>query len=396
MLKRSDNLSKKSIAYHKKYRGKIEIRGKASISGPNELALAYTPGVAAACLAIKENPKLSWELTNRANQVAIISDGTAILGLGNIGPEAGMPVMEGKSLIFKEFAGIDAVPLCIGTQDTEEIIKFVRNIAPSFAGINLEDISAPRCFDIVERLEKELDIPVFHDDQDGTAIVTLAALINACRVTGKKMEDLKVVVNGAGAAGIAITRLLISHGVKDLILVDSQGVIYEGRRELNKYKQAIAKVTNKKKLKGWKEEALVGADVFIGVSKSKQLTGEMIKTMNKQPIIFAMANPEPEILPAEALAAGAAIVGTGRSDFSNQINNALVFPGLFRGLLDGHVLRITEEMKLRAAVALAATVIKPNKNSILPNVSDIKAVKAIAQVMAGNKAKVLTKKKKPV
>jgi malate dehydrogenase (oxaloacetate-decarboxylating) len=386
----------KSIAYHKKHRGKIEIQGKAPIRDAEELALAYTPGVAAACLAIKTDPAESWTLTNRANQVAIISDGTAILGLGDIGPEAGMPVMEGKSLIFKEFAGVDAIPLCIATKDTEEIIKFVKYLVPSFAGINLEDISAPRCFEILDRLEAELSIPVFHDDQDGTAIVTLAALINACRVTGKVMNELRVVVNGAGAAGISITRLLIAQGVKDVILVDSQGIIYEGRRELNKYKQAIAKVTNRAKIQGWKEEALVGADVFVGVSKSKQLSAEMIKTMNPGPIIFAMANPEPEIFPEEALAAGASIVGTGRSDFPNQINNALVFPGIFRGLLDNKIEKVTTEMKLGAAVALAYTLKKPNKNNILPKVSDKKAVKAIAELMHNKAQKVLTKSKKIV
>lgn len=371
----------KAINYHKKYRGKIEIRAKAPIKSLDDLRLAYTPGVASACLAIKDDPKKSFELTNRANQIAIVCDGTAVLGLGDIGPEAGMPVMEGKSMIFKEFADVDAIPLCIATKDTDEIVKFVKQIEPSFAGINLEDISAPRCFDILERLENELSIPVFHDDQDGTAIVTLAALINACRVTGKVMKELRIVVNGAGAAGIAITRLLMSQGVKDIILVDSQGIIYEGRREMNKYKNEIAKKTNRAKLKGWKEEALIGADVFIGVSKSKQLNAAMIKTMNKEPIIFAMANPEPEIFPEEALAAGASIVGTGRSDFPNQINNALVFPGIFRGLLDKKIKKVSLEMKTRAALALAYCVKKPTKNKILPIVSDKKAVKAIAQAM---------------
>ena len=253
------NYDKKAIELHRKYKGKIEIKSKVPLKTKDDLSTAYTPGVAAVCLEIKKNPKKSWELTARANTVAIVTDGTAILGLGNIGPEAGMPVMEGKAVIFKEFAGIDAIPLCIDTQDTEEIIKFVKYIAPSFGGVNLEDIAAPRCFEVLDRLEKELDIPVFHDDQDGTAIVTLAGLINACRVTGKVIKELKIVINGAGAAGISIARLLLSQGVKDIILVDSQGTIYDGRWNMNKYKQAIAKKTNKKKIKGWKEEALKGA-----------------------------------------------------------------------------------------------------------------------------------------
>ncbi|PLX28033.1 NAD-dependent malic enzyme [Candidatus Parcubacteria bacterium] len=372
------DIKKKSIDLHKKNRGKIEIKSKAPLKTPEDLSMAYTPGVGAVCMEIHKKPKMTWELTNRANQVAIVTDGTAILGLGNIGPEAGMPVMEGKSAIFKDFADVDAIPLAINTTDVDEIIKFVKQIEPSFGGINLEDISAPRCFDILERLEKELDIPVFHDDQDGTAIVTMAALINACRVTGKVMKELKVVVNGAGAAGISITRLLMSFGVKDIILCDSQGIIYGGRRELNKYKKEIAKKTNRKKMKGWKEDALVGADVFIGVSKSKQLNKKMIQSMNDNPIIFAMANPEPEIFPEEAYNAGAAVVGTGRSDFPNQINNALVFPGIFRGLLDARVKQVTEKMKISAATALAYTVKKPTKNKILPKVTDKNAVKAIA------------------
>lgn len=372
------NYNKKAIQLHKKHQGKIEIRPKVPLKTRADLSTAYTPGVGAVCLEIAKNKKKSWELTNRANQVAIVTDGTAVLGLGNLGPEAGMPVMEGKSVIFKEFANIDAVPLCLNTTDVEEIIKFCKYIEPSFAGINLEDISAPRCFEILNRLEKELSIPVFHDDHDGTAIVVLAGLINACRATGKVLKELKIVINGAGAAGIAIARLLLAFGAKDLIIIDSRGIIYEGRSRLNPFKKAIAKKTNRKKVRGGQAEALPGADVYIGVSKARLLSGELIKTMNANPIIFAMANPEPEIMPAEAYRAGASIVGTGRSDFPNQINNALVFPGIFRGLLDAKVKKITTQMKLSAAVSLAYTVKKPNKYNILPKITDKKAVEAIA------------------
>ena len=372
--------SKKSIALHKKYRGKIEIRSKIKLKTKDDLSLAYTPGVAAVSSAIGQNKKLSWQLTNRANQVAIVSDGTAILGLGNLGPEAAMPVMEGKSAIFKEFAGIDAVPLCINTKDVEEIIKFCKLIEPSFGGINLEDISAPRCFGILERLEKELAIPVFHDDQDGTAIVVLAALVNACKVMGKAMKNLKIVINGAGAAGIAVARLLLAVGVGDLILLDSQGIICVGRKNLNSIKCEFALKTNKKKIKGGLIEAMAGADVFIGVSQGNLVTPEMVKSMGKEPIIFAMANPVPEIMPDLAIKAGAGIVGTGRSDFPNQINNALVFPGIFRGLLDNHVKQVTVEIKIKAAMALAG-VVKPSRNQILPLVTDKRAVKAIAKAV---------------
>lgn len=373
--------SQKAINLHKKNRGKIEIRSKVPLKTIEDLSLAYTPGVAAVSLEIAKNKKKSWELTNRANQVAIVCDGTAVLGLGDIGPEAGMPVMEGKSAIFKEFAGVDAVPLCINTKDTEEIIKFCKNIEPSFGGINLEDISAPRCFDILKRLEKELSIPVFHDDQDGTAIVALAALINACRVTRKVLNELKVVINGSGAAGFAIAKLLLFQGVKDIIMLDSRGIIYDGRMGMNIYKCEMAKKINKKKIKGGLHDAMVGADVFIGVSKGNLVTKKMIEIMNPNPIIFAMANPIPEIMPDLANEAGAAIVGTGRSDFPNQINNALVFPGVFRGLLDGRIKKITQKMKISAAIALAYTVKKPNKNKILPSVTSDKAVKAISRAI---------------
>ena len=376
------DLKEKSLKLHKKYRGKIGTKVKVPLKTREDLSLAYTPGVAEVCLAIRENRERVNELTNIGNTVAIVTDGTAILGLGNIGPEAGMPVMEGKAAIFKSFADVDAVPLCISTCETEEIIKFCKDIQPSFGGINLEDISAPRCFEILERLEKELSIPVFHDDQDGTAIVVLAGLINACRVMKKSINDLKVVVNGAGAAGIAITKLLMHKGVKDIILIDSIGTIYEGRSDLNPVKEAIAKVTNKNKLAGRLEEAMRGMDVFIGVSKGNLVDQKMVKSMNSDPIIFAMANPQPEILPDLAYAAGAGLVGTGRSDFPNQINNALVFPGIFRGLFDGRIRMVTVEMKIKAAEALAYS-IKPKKDKILPHVTEKKVVKVIAKAISG-------------
>ena len=376
---------KRSLQIHKKNKGKIEISLKIRLKTMDDLSLAYTPGVAAVSLAIAKNKKESYEMTNRANQIAIVSDGTAVLGLGDIGPEGAMPVMEGKSAILKEFANVDAMPLCINTKDTEEIIKFCKQIEPSFAGINLEDISAPRCFEILDRLEKELNIPVFHDDQDGTAIVVLAALINSCRIAGSVLKELSVVVSGAGAAGLAITRLLISQGVKDIILLDSKGAIYKGRKELNKYKKEIAGITNKMEYKGDLGGALVGADVFIGVSQPDLVTKKMVSEMNEKPFIFAMANPNPEILPDLAKEGGAYIVGTGRSDFSNQINNALVFPGLFRGLLDSGVKKVTQKMKISAAIALAYTVKTPTKNNILPKVTDKKAVTSIANAISKKK-----------
>jgi len=377
------DFNKKAVELHKKRRGKIEIRSKVPLKTRNDLSIAYTPGVAEVCRQIGRDKNNSWTLTNRANQVAIVTDGTAILGLGNLGPEAAMPVMEGKSIIFKEFAGIDAIPLCINTTDVDEIVKFVKQIEPSFGGINLEDISAPRCFEILERLENELSIPVFHDDQDGTAIVVLAALINACRVTGKVMNELDVVVNGAGAAGIAIARLLLEQGVKNLILVDSKGLIHEGRQDLNEMKKKFARLTNRRQVKGGLAEALDGADVFIGVSQPNLVSAAMVKSMKIEPLIFAMANPTPEIMPDVALKAGAAIVGTGRSDFPNQVNNALVFPGIFRGLLDGRIKKVTTKMKLAAAVAVAYS-IKPKKDKILPSVLDKKVVKAIAKAVIKN------------
>ena len=373
----------KSINFHKKYRGKIEIKSKIKLKTKDDLSLAYTPGVGAVSTAIGRDKTLSWELTNRANQVAIVTDGTAILGLGNLGPEAAMPVMEGKSVIFKEFAGIDAIPLCINTTDTEEIIKFCKYIEPSFAGINLEDVSAPRCFEILDRLGKELSIPVFHDDQDGTAIVVLAALINACRVTGKVIKELTIVINGAVAAGIAIARLLLSQKPKNIILLDSKGIINKNRKYLNKYKIKIAKKTNNRNLAGGLKEALIKADVFIGVSKGNIVSAEKIKSMNKAPIIFAMANPIPEIMPGDAYKAGASIVGTGRSDFSNQINNALVFPGIFRGLLDGKIKKVDNKLKLRVSLAIAYS-LRPSKEKILPLLTDKKIVGILKSAIIKN------------
>jgi len=379
--------SKKSIELHQKTRGKIEIRSKVSIKTKNDLSLAYTPGVAAVCTEIGLDKQKSYTLTNRANQVAVVSDGTAILGLGDLGPEAAMPVMEGKSIIFKEFADIDAIPLCINSTDVEDIIKFCKLIEPSFGGINLEDISAPRCFEIFERLENELSIPVFHDDQDGTAIVTLAAMINACRVTGRDLKDLHVVVNGAGAAGIAIARLLIQAHVKEVVLVDTQGAIYDGRPGMNSIKQKIAEISNEAKHTGDLQSTMVGADVFVGVSIGNIVTQEMIKGMNEAPFIFAMANPEPEIMPALAYEAGASIVGTGRSDLLNQVNNALVFPGLFKGLFAAGVRKVTPEIKLAVASSIAYS-IEPTRDNLMPSAfnKDVvpNIVATIVKIQAGS------------
>ncbi len=379
------NYDKKAVALHKKNRGKIEIKSKVPLSNSEDLSLAYTPGVAGVCNEIFKNKKLSFELTNRANTVAIISDGTAILGLGNIGPEAGMPVMEGKSAIFKEFADVDAYPICIKADNVDDIVRFCEMIEPSVGGINLEDISAPNCFDVLKRLEDKLSIPVFHDDQDGTAIVVLAALINACKITGKKLEKLNVVINGAGAAGLSVARLLLARGVKDIVVLDSVGAIYQGRTGLNGYKKEMAMKTNKLKIKGKLEEVMVNRDVFVGVSKAGVLNADMVKSMNEGPIIFAMANPNPEIMPDIALKAGASVVGTGRSDFANQINNALVFPGIFRGLLDAKIRKVTTKMKIESAVALANVVKKPTKDNLLPKITDRKVVKAIRNAIVNSK-----------
>ena len=342
-----------ALAKHREWEGKIEVVSRAPITNREELSVAYTPGVAEPCLEISKDVDLSYVYTRRANLVAVVTDGTAVLGLGDIGPEAGMPVMEGKCALFKTFGDVDAFPLCVRSKDVDDIVKTVALIAGSFGGINLEDISAPRCFEIEKKLKEVCDIPVFHDDQHGTAVVTMAAMLNALKLTGKKLEDISVVVNGSGAAGIAITKLLMSRGLKNVVLCDRKGAIYEGRDGLNDIKREMAAISNRDKKKGSLGDVIKGADVFIGVSAPGSLTREMVGSMAKDPIIFAMANPVPEIMPDEAIAAGAKIVGTGRSDFPNQINNVLAFPGIFRGALDVRAKDINDEMKIAAAEAIA-------------------------------------------
>lgn len=360
--------------------GKIEIKGKHKLT-KKSLPILYTPGVAEVSKAIAKNKKLSFDYTIRKNTVAVVSDGSAVLGLGNIGPEAALPVMEGKSLLFKELGGVDAIPIVLATQNVEEIIKTVKYLAPTFGGINLEDISAPRCFEIEERLKKELDIPVFHDDQHGTAIIVLAGLINALKVVKKDARKIKVVISGAGAAGIAITKLLLKHGVRNLMLVDSQGVIFKERAGgLNKSKMEIAGLTNPENIKGTLTEALRGADVFIGVSAPDLLKKEDILKMSIQPIVFAMANPIAEIMPEEARKGGAAVIATGRSDYPNQLNNVLVFPGVFRGVLDNGIKQITDTHKLKAAKAIAGLIKKPSSGRIVPEALDSRVAKAVSKV----------------
>ena len=349
-------VNEEALKAHEEWNGKLSTEAKAKVDSREALAIAYTPGVAEPCRKIADDKELVYKYTWKANTIAVVSDGSAVLGLGNIGPEAAMPVMEGKAVLFKEFGGVNAVPICLDTQDTEEIIKAVKWMAPGFGGINLEDISAPRCFEIEERLKAELNIPVFHDDQHGTAIVVLAASINSMKVTGKKKEDCKIVVNGAGAAGVAISKLLLKYGFGSVTLCDSKGIVSADRTDLNSTKKEMLKITNPENRSGKLADALVGTDIFVGVSAPGVLTQEMIKTMNPNPIIFAMANPTPEIMPDEAKAAGARIVGTGRSDFPNQINNVVAFPGIFRGALEARAPQITEEMKLAAAEAIAAAV----------------------------------------
>ena len=365
-------MDKREIALqaHEKWQGKFEIIPHCEIATPEDLAVAYTPGVAEPCLEISKDVDLSYKYTRRGNLVAVITDGTAVLGLGDIGPEAGMPIMEGKAALFKKFGNVDAIPICIRSKDTEEIIKTIQMIAGSFGGINMEDISAPRCFEIEQRLRETLDVPVFHDDQHGTAVVVLAGLINALKLTGKKLDEIKVVTSGAGAAGIAIIRLLYSLGLRDIIMCDSKGAIYEGRPGLNSEKEMMAKISNREMKKGSLADVIVGADVFIGVSGPRLLTQDMVRSMAKDPIIFALANPVPEITPDEAIAAGAAIVGTGRSDYPNQINNVLVFPGVFRGALDVRASDINDEMKIAAAYAIANSIPDDelNKFNIIPTV----------------------------
>ena len=361
-----------SLRLHEQLRGKLEIKCRAPVTNKEELSLAYTPGVAQPCLEIQKNKDLSFDLTRRWNTVAVITDGTAVLGLGDIGPEAGMPVMEGKCVLFKSFGDVDAIPLCLRTKDVDEIVKTVSLLAGSFGGVNLEDISAPRCFEIERRLQEICDIPIFHDDQHGTAIVTVAALINALKITGKKIEEIKVVTSGAGAAGIAIIKLLIALGLKNIVMTDRQGAIYEGRDGLNPEKAEIAKITNQKHEKGSLRDVIKGADVFIGVSAPNTVDADMVRSMNKDAILFPMANPVPEIMPDVAKAAGARVVGTGRSDFPNQINNVLAFPALFRGALDVRARCINDEMNIAAAYAIASLVSPDelNEDYILPYAFD--------------------------
>lgn len=368
---------------HAQWKGKIETKAKVPVETMEELAIAYTPGVAEPCLAIRDDVNLSYVYTGRANMVAVITDGTAVLGLGNIGPEAGMPVMEGKCVLFKTFGGVDSVPLCLSTHDTEEIIKTIKNISGSFGGINLEDISAPRCFEIESRLKKELDIPVFHDDQHGTAIVAGAALINALKIVNKQIENIHVVINGAGAAGIAIGKFLLTMGVKNIIMCDRFGIICEGDTFENKAHDEISKITNRNKLSGNLAQALKGADVFIGVSVGNVVNRQMVATMAKDAIVFPLANPVPEILPNEAFAGGAKIVGTGSSQWANQINNALVFPGLFRGALDVRASDINEAMMIAASKGIANTISEQDLRCdyIIPRANDKNAHKSVAEAV---------------
>jgi malate dehydrogenase (oxaloacetate-decarboxylating) len=378
----------RSVSLHGKLHGKLEVRSKVPLQNRLDLSLAYTPGVAEVCLEIARDPKRVFDLTVKKNTVAVVSDGSAILGLGNLGAEAAIPVMEGKAVLFKEFANVDAFPICLATQDTDEIVRAVRLLAPVFGGINLEDIAAPRCFEVEERLQ-DLGIPVFHDDQHGTAIVVLAALLNALRVTGKDLARCTVVFSGSGASAIACAKLIRSFGelgvlppVGDVLLCDSKGIVHRERTDLNPYKQELAQWTNRHNRSGSLADALRGADVFIGLSQAGLVSEEMVRSMNKNPIIFAMANPVPEIMPDQARAAGAVVVGTGRSDFPNQINNVLAFPGVFRGALDAGATVINEPMKVAAAQALAATVLEPTPERILPDPLDKGVAFRVAEAVA--------------
>ncbi|MEL7622421.1 MAG: malic enzyme-like NAD(P)-binding protein [Clostridiales bacterium] len=373
-----------ALKMHAQWKGKLEIVSKAKVTNKEQLSIAYTPGVAQPCLEIQKNVDLSYELTGRGNMVAVVTDGTAVLGLGDIGPEAGMPVMEGKCVLFKEFGGVNAIPLCIRSKDVDDIVNTVALLAGSFGGINLEDISAPRCFEIERKLKERCDIPIFHDDQHGTAVVTLAALINALKVVGKDIRDISVVTSGAGAAGVAIIKLLMAVGLKDVVMCDRAGAIYAGREGLNAEKQEMAAISNKLIKKGSIAEVLAGADVFIGVSGPGTITKDMVKTMAKDAILFPMANPTPEIFPEEAKEAGAAVVGTGRSDFPNQINNVLAFPGIFRGALDVRASDINDEMKIAAAEAIAGLVSDAELSAdyIMPAAFDPRVKDAVAGAVA--------------
>ena len=375
--------SEKALKMHEEWHGKIETCAKSHVNSREDLAIAYTPGVAEPCKVIARDPEAAYTYTMKSNTVAVVSDGSAVLGLGNIGALAAMPVMEGKAVLFKEFGGVNAVPICRDTQDTEEIIKSVVNIAPAFGGINLEDISAPRCFEIEERLKELLDIPVFHDDQHGTAIVVLAGIINAMKVTGKDKESAKVVVNGAGSAGVAITKLLLTYGFKDVTMCDISGILGKGSQNLNWMQQKMVEVTNPEQKTGTLADALKGADIFVGVSAPNIVTQDMVASMNKDAILFAMANPVPEIMPDIAKAAGAKVVGTGRSDFPNQVNNVVAFPGIFKGALEGRATAITEEMKLATAKAIAGLVPDEelNENNILPEAFDPRVADVVSRAV---------------
>jgi malate dehydrogenase (oxaloacetate-decarboxylating) len=378
------DIKKEALRLHEQWRGKIEINNTVEVNNKKDLSIAYTPGVAEPCLEIEKNPDLSYVYTRRHNLVAVVTDGTAVLGLGDIGPEAAMPVMEGKCVLFKCFGDVDAFPLCIRSTDVDDIVETIRLISGSFGGINLEDISAPRCFEIERRLKEVCDIPIFHDDQHGTAVVTLAAMINALKIAGKDIKEISVVVNGSGAAGIAVTKLLMSMGLKHVILCDRKGAIYKSREGLNPEKERMAEISNLERKKGNLEDVIKGADVFIGVSAPGTVTGKMVKSMSKDPLIFAMANPVPEIMPEEAHAAGALVVGTGRSDFENQINNVLAFPGIFRGTLDVRASDINDEMKIAAAYAIAGLVsddeLKPEY--VIPAPFDERVGSAVAKAVA--------------
>lgn len=376
-------INEKALKLHAEWKGKLTTEPKAPVKTREDLALAYTPGVAEPCKEIAKDPQKAYTYTIKQNTIAVVSDGSAVLGLGNIGAKAAMPVMEGKAVLFKTFGDVNAVPICLDTQDTDEIVKTVINIAPAFGGINLEDISAPRCFEIESRLKEALDIPVFHDDQHGTAIVVLSGVINALKVVGKKKEDCYVVVNGSGAAGIAIAKLLLRYGFKKLTLCDSKGIISADNDNLNWIKKEMAEVTNLEHKHGTLADAMVGADIFIGVSAPGSVTQDMVRSMNKDSILFAMANPVPEIMPDEAKAAGARVVGTGRSDFPNQVNNVVAFPGIFRGALEGHAPQITEDMKLAAALAIAGLVSDEelNEDFVMPEAFDPRVADVVAEAV---------------
>ncbi len=376
-------INEKALLLHEQWNGKLETVAKASVKSREDLTLAYTPGVAEPCKVIAQDKEAAYRYTMKANTIAVVSDGSAVLGLGNIGPDAAMPVMEGKAVLFKEFGGVNAVPICLNTQDTEEIIKAVTWLAPSFGGINLEDISAPRCFEIEERLKETLDIPVFHDDQHGTAIVVLAAIINSLKITGKKKEDCKVVINGAGSAGVAIAKLLLSYGFTDVILCNRSGIVSRQSQGLNWMVQKMAEITNPRGITGRLADAMAGADIFIGVSAPNTVTPAMVASMNQDAILFALANPVPEIMPDAAKAAGARIVGTGRSDFPNQVNNVVAFPGIFKGALEGRAPQITEEMKLAAALAIAGLVPDEelNEENIMPEAFNPKVAEVVAEAV---------------